>query len=110
MIALEADHENVMNLISSVRKISASSDFELDVTCFNELRSHVLVESSAEIDSALIEVIKKTSTTKVKVLNVTHGFHSRFCDLILFDLKKFAQSLTFNKLKIYVEICSDENI
>lgn len=107
MIALEADHGDVMGLISSVRKTSASSDFGLDVACFNGPRSHVLVGSSAEIDSALVEVAKKTPTAKVKVLDVTHGFHSRFCDPILPDLEKLAQGLTFNKPKIYVETCSD---
>lgn len=66
-----------------------------------------LVESSAEIDSALAKVAKKTPTAKFKVLNVMHGFHSRFCDPILPDLEKLAQGLTFNKPKIYVETCSD---
>ena len=107
MIALEADHRDVMSLISLVRNASASSDFGLDVACFNGPRSHVLVGSSAEIDSALVEAAKKTPTAKVKILDVTHGFHSRFCDPILPDLKKLAQGLTFNKPKIYVETCSD---
>ena len=107
MIALEADHGDALGLISSVRKTSASSDFGLDVACFNGPRSHVLVGSSAEIDSALVEVAEKAPTAKVKVLDVTHGFHSRFCDPILPDLEKLAQGLTFNKPKIYVETCSD---
>lgn len=107
MIALEADYGDAMDLISSVRKTSASSDFGLDVACFNGPRSHVLVGSSTEIDSVLVEVAKKTPTAKVKVLDVTHGFHSRFCDPILPDLEKLAQGLTFNKPKIYVETCSD---
>lgn len=62
MITLEADHGDAMSLISSIRKTSASSDFGLDVACFNGPRSHVLVGSSAEIDSALAEVAKKTLT------------------------------------------------
>ena len=106
MIAVEADHEEAMSLISSVRKTSASSDFGLDVACFNGPRNYVLVGSSAEVNSAL-ELAKKSPTVKVKVLDVTHGFHSRFCDPILPDLEKLAQSLTFNKPKIYVETCSD---
>ena len=107
MIALEADRGDAIGLISSVRKTSASSDFGLEVACFNGPRSHVLVGSSAEIDSALVEVAKSIPTAKVKVLDVTHGFHSRFCDPILPDLKKLAQGLTFNKPKIYFETCSD---
>lgn len=107
MIALEADHGYATGLISSVRKTGAFSDFGLDVACFNGPSSHVLVGSSAEIDSTLIEVAKKTPTAKVKVLDVTHGFHSRFCDPILPDLEKLAQGLRFNKPKIYIETCSD---
>ena len=107
MIALEADHGDAMDLISSVRKSSAPSDFGLDIACFNGPRSHVLVGSCAEIDSALVEVAKKTPMPKFKVLDVTHGFHSRFCESILPDLEKLAQGLTFNKPKIYVETCSD---
>ena len=107
MIALEADRGDAMGLISSVRKSSAPSKFGLEVACFNGPRNHVLVGSTAEIDSALIEVAKRTPTAKVKVLDVTHGFHSRFCDPILPDLEKLAQGLAFNKPKIYVETCSD---
>lgn len=106
MIALEADHEDVMSLISLVRKASTPSDSGLDVACFNGPRNYVLVGSTAEIDVAL-EVAKKTSTVKVKVLNVTHGFHSKLCDPILLDLERLAQGLTFNKPKIYVETCTD---
>lgn len=109
MIALEADHRDAVSFISSVQKVSVSSDFGLEVACFNGPKSHVLVGSSAEIDSALVEVAKKTPTAKVKVLDVTHGFHSRFCDPILSDLEELAQCLTFNKPKIYIETCSVGN-
>ena len=107
MVTLEADHGDAMSLISSVRQTHASSDFGLDVACFNGPRSHVLVGSSAEIDSALAEVARKIPTAKVKVLDVTHGFHSRFCDPILPGLEKLCQGLKFNKPKIYVETCSE---
>ena len=107
MIALEADYGDVMGLISSVRESSTSSDIGLEVACFNGPRSHVLVGSSAEIDTALVEVAKKNPMLKFKVLDVTHGFHSKFCESILPDLEKLAQGLTFHKPKIYVETCSD---
>ena len=108
MIVLEVSHDDVMKLVSSVRKASATSDSELEVACINEFRSLVLIESSAEID-VVFELTKKTSMINVKILNVTHGFHSKFCDLIAPDLKKLAQGLKFNELKIYVETCFDEN-
>lgn len=106
MIAIEADLEDVTGLISSIRKSSTSDYSKLDVACFNGPRSHVLVGSSAEVDSALVEVAKRAPTAKVKVLDVTHGFHSRFSDSILPDLEKLAQGLTFHKPKIYLETCS----
>ena len=104
MLTIEADHEETMSLISSVRKISPASG--LDVACFNGVKSHVLVGSSPEIDSALT-VAKKAPLAKVKVLDVTHGFHSRFCDPILPELEKLAEGLTFNESKIYIETCSN---
>ena len=108
MMTLEADYKDAISFISSVRNRNASPDFGLDVACFNGPRSHVLVGSSAEIDSAFAEVAKTIPKAKVKVLDVTHGFHSRFCDPIVPALEKLAQGLTFNKPKIYVETCSDD--
>ncbi|KAK0658318.1 hypothetical protein QBC41DRAFT_385815 [Cercophora samala] len=104
MIALDADHGNTMGLISSVRKTMRSSG--LEVACYNGPRSHVLVGSSAEVD-AVIEVIKKSTAVKYKVLNVTHGFHSRFCDAIIPGLEALAASLTYNPPKIRIETTSD---
>ncbi|KAL9095875.1 MAG: hypothetical protein Q9165_001872 [Trypethelium subeluteriae] len=102
MIALEAVREEAMGLIASVRQVSGSSDSGLEVACFNGPKSHVLVGSSAEI----AEAAKKTTRAKAKVLDVTHGFHSRFCDPILPELERLAQGLTFNQPKIHVETCS----
>ncbi|KAI1499966.1 hypothetical protein F5X99DRAFT_430171 [Biscogniauxia marginata] len=104
MIALDTDRENTMGLISSVRKTNPSSG--LEIACYNGPRSHVLVGSATEIES-VIEVIKKTTAAKYKVLNVTHGFHSRFCDSIIPKLEELAASLTYNKPRIRVETCSD---
>jgi len=104
MIALDADHGNTMGLISSVKKTTPSSG--LEVACYNGPRSHVLVGSAAEID-AVVEVIKKSTAVKYKVLNVTHGFHSRFCDPILPELEALAASLTYRTPKMHVETASD---
>lgn len=104
MIALDADHGNTMGLISSVRKTMLYSG--LEVACYNGPRSHVLVGSSTEVE-AVIEVIKKSTAVKYKVLNVTHGFHSRFCDSIIPGLEALAASLTYNTPKIRIETTSD---
>ncbi|KAL9079841.1 MAG: hypothetical protein Q9157_001297 [Trypethelium eluteriae] len=102
MIALEAGRDEAMGLVASVQQTNGSSDSGLEVACFNGPKSHVLVGTSAEIN----EASKKTTRAKAKILDVTHGFHSRFCDPILSELERLAQGLTFNKPKIHVETCS----
>lgn len=109
MVSIEADREVVMSLISPVRESGDSLHSGLEVACFNGPRSYVLVGSSAEIDHALVELVKEAPAAKFKVLDVTHGFHSKFCDPILADFHKLAQGLTFKKPEINVETCSSRD-
>ncbi|KAK2037940.1 ketoacyl-synt-domain-containing protein [Colletotrichum somersetense] len=107
MIALEAGYETARNLISTVQRLGGvSSDYRLEVACFNGPSSHVLVGSCAAVDAAYVEFMSRSPKGKAKVLNVTHGFHSRFSDPILADLEKLAGCLSFNKPKILLETCS----
>ncbi|KAG6362867.1 hypothetical protein INS49_007962 [Diaporthe citri] len=103
MIALNADLGIITRLLSSVKRTDPSS--RLEVACYNGPSSHVLVGSVSEVNT-LIDVIKSTASIKYKVLDVTHGFHSRFCGSIHVDLEKLASSLTFNQPKIPLETCS----
>lgn len=103
MVALNADIGIVMRLLSSVKRADPSS--RLEVSCYNGPSSHVLVGSVFEVNT-LVDVIKRTTSIKYKVLDVTHGFHSRYCDTILAELGKLASSLIFNPPKIRVESCS----
>ncbi|KAG2419498.1 hypothetical protein HFD88_004294 [Aspergillus terreus] len=104
MIALDTDHGATMRLIASVQQ--QDSSLVPEVACYNGPKSHVLVGSAAEID-ALVNVLTKSAVSKHKVLNVTHGFHSRFCDPILPALEQLAASLTFHPPRIPLETCSD---
>ena len=104
MIALEADYERVQGLIAAIQKRDATT--QLEVACYNGPRSHVLVGSESEID-LVIQAAKETPAVKYKVLNVTHGFHSRFCDAIHRDLETLADSLTYREPKIRLETCSE---
>ncbi|KAK1674046.1 hypothetical protein BDP55DRAFT_613354 [Colletotrichum godetiae] len=106
MIALEADYETTKKLISTVQRLDVSSDFRLEVACFNGPSSHVLVGSSAAVNAAHDEFLRRSPKGRAKVLNVTHGFHSRFSDPILADLEKLVEGLSFNKPKVYFETCS----
>ncbi|KAJ5598872.1 ketoacyl-synt-domain-containing protein [Penicillium hordei] len=105
MLALEADRASTMQIVSQIRTINSPSSSGIEVACFNGPSSHVLVGSSVEISAAL-QATKRTNI-KTKVLDVTHGFHSRFCDPILPELERLAQGLTFNKPKIPLETCSN---
>lgn len=106
MIALSADLETTLGLIASVKKTIPASG--LEIACYNGSKSHVLVGSTAEID-AVVELIKSTAT-KYKVLNVTHGFHSRFCDPMMSDLENLAQTLVYNEPKIPIELASYDEL
>lgn len=103
MIALNADIGMATRLLSSVKGAEPSS--RLEVACYNGPNSHVLAGSRSEVNS-LVDVIKRTTSIKYKVLDVTHAFHSRYCDSILAELEKLASSLTFNPPKIRMETCS----
>lgn len=104
MIALNAGIGMTTKLLSSVKRADPSS--HLEVACYNGPSSHVLAGSRSEVNS-LVDVIKRTTSIKYKVLDVTHGFHSRYCDSILADLEKLASSLAFHTPKIRLEACSD---
>lgn len=108
MLALDADAAQTSRIISAVRKMDPSSG--LEVACYNGTRAHVLVGSASEIQKAF--GVARTGATKAgsklncKILNVSHGFHSRFCDTIVSQLETLAQDLTYNEPKIPIETCS----
>lgn len=108
MLALDADAAQTSRLISAVRKIDPSS--MLEVACYNGTRAHVLVGSASEIQQAVgvarNGAIEAGVKLKCKILNVTHGFHSRFCDAIVTQLETLAQGLTYNEPKVPIETCS----
>ncbi|KAF4780238.1 beta-ketoacyl synthase domain-containing protein [Colletotrichum scovillei] len=106
MIALEADYETTKDLISIVQRLDISSDYRLEIACFNGPSSHVLVGSSAAVDAAHVQFMSRSPKGRAKVLNVTHGFHSRFSDPILADLEKLVEGLSFTKPRIHFETCS----
>jgi acyl transferase domain-containing protein/acyl carrier protein/SAM-dependent methyltransferase len=104
MIAVDADVETTLKLISSAR--ASNKDYDLEIACYNGPKSQVVVGSGAAIDG-LVETLNQSAAVKYKKLNVTHGFHSRFTEPILPELRALAQSLTFHPPKIPIETCSD---
>ncbi|ETS86538.1 hypothetical protein PFICI_00366 [Pestalotiopsis fici W106-1] len=98
MVAIEADRADIEALVASVRGV--------EVACFNGPRSQVLVGSSSDISNVVAAMTKSSMSAKAKILDVTHGFHSRFCDPILPELERLANGLTFNQPRIHLETSS----
>ncbi|CAN9179705.1 unnamed protein product [Alternaria sp. RS040] len=103
MIALEADASETKALIASVRRHDPTAP-ELEIACFNGPESHVVVGSAAAVETLVAILVR--NRTKHTVLNVSHGFHSRFCDPILSELEELANSMTFREPVIPIETCS----
>ena len=109
MVAIEADLDTVLHLISSVN--GSHADYFVEIACYNGPTSHVLVGSQASIRA--IEYIAAdsglyTGAAKLRKLNVTYGFHSRLTESILPGLTRLAEELTFNEPEISLETCNQE--
>ncbi|KAI7775244.1 polyketide synthase [Diaporthe eres] len=86
-------------------------DCGLEVKCvighsFGQLVALTVAVGSVSEVNTLVHVIRSTASIKYKVLDVTHGLHSRLCDSIHVDLERLASSLVFNPPKIHLETCS----
>ncbi|KAI1815969.1 hypothetical protein GGS20DRAFT_595983 [Poronia punctata] len=104
MLAVSSDLSTTLGLMSSVKRINPAS--RLEIACYNGPNSHVLVGSAAEVDMA-VGILKGNPATRYKVLDVTHGFHSRLCEPILPGLERLAQSLQYRSPKIPLEMTTE---
>jgi len=106
MIHVQADIQTVSRILSSV---TPRFDYPLEVACYNGPTSHVVVGSKPAIDA--VEIAAKQSSSpspvKTKILDITHGYHSRFADPLLPGLTELAEQLVFNEPTISLETCSD---
>lgn len=105
MLALDADYDTALGVLAGVKKILHNSGLEF--ACYNGPRSHVLVGSKEEVECA-VTVLAQSSITRYKVLEVTHGFHSRFSDPIVPHLEELASSLVYHEPKIHLETASSQ--
>ena len=110
MIAIEADIDTVMSVVSSVNM--PGSEHQVEIACYNGLNSHVLVGTKASIE-AVEEVVANPGSllrlVKYKKINVTHGFHSKFTEPLLPGLTRLAEQLVFSEPKIPLETCSNDH-
>ena len=105
MLSVQANLETVLDLVSAVEK--PGSDNSIEIACYNGPSSHVLVGTEASIKE--VETTLAGRPIKSKKLNVTHGFHSRFCEPLLPALTKLADELRFKDPTISLETCSDHS-
>ena len=106
MLSVESDEESVCKVLSLVNQ---ANEYHVEIACFNSPSNYVLAGSEVSIEALESELIKHTSSTaevKVRRLNVTHGFHSRFVDPILPKLGELANSINFHEPRIQIETCS----
>lgn len=103
MISVEATAKDIEKLASNLTAIDSSHTYE--VACYNGPSSQVIVSDAASADELEAELLRHS--IRHKRLSVTHGFHSRFTEPMLSQLKSLASSLTLNKAIIPVETCTD---
>jgi acyl transferase domain-containing protein/acyl carrier protein/SAM-dependent methyltransferase len=103
MVALDADIDMTRRLMSVVQERHGYT--EIEIACYNGPRSHVLVGSGAEIEA--VAAVARESGVRCKVLAMTHGYHSRYCDAITRKLEHVAGELEYHEPKIPVETCSE---
>ncbi|KAI9375905.1 hypothetical protein BJX61DRAFT_548425 [Aspergillus egyptiacus] len=102
MVSIQAGIEAVMRMITIIH--AEIPDEELEVACFNGPSSHVVVGSAKGIDR--LQQLLTTESIRHKRLNVSHGFHSRFTELLLPGLEQCARQLKFDEPGIPIETCS----
>ena len=108
MLSVESDNETIHKVLSLVNR---NSEHHVEIACFNGPSSYVFAGSEVAIEALECEMTKHTSSIgdiKVRRLEVTHGFHSRFVDPILSRLGELANSVNFHEPQFQIETCSKD--
>ncbi|KIA75970.1 hypothetical protein HK57_00226 [Aspergillus ustus] len=95
MLSVKADRETV---------ISLTHHSEVEIACFNGPTSHVLVGSEAAIEA--LTTGEMNMKIKMRRLNTSHGFHSRYIDAFLDQYLQLAREITYSTPNIPIETCS----
>ncbi|KAI1452413.1 ketoacyl-synt-domain-containing protein [Annulohypoxylon moriforme] len=99
MLSVECDKEEIEAV---AKRLNTTSDYRVDIACYNGPRSFVLAGDARSVDKAEEEC---SSFKKTRLQN-THAYHSYVADGILSDLKGLAESITLRPPRIRVETCS----
>jgi acyl transferase domain-containing protein/thioester reductase-like protein/acyl carrier protein/SAM-dependent methyltransferase len=110
MLAVEGDHDDVVNLLTDLRKASGG-EFQLSIACYNSPRSFTLAGSKKAVQHAedLMKSNPIFSSIKMKKLNVTNAFHSALVDPLMPELDALGRSIVLNEPNLRVERATELN-
>ena len=83
--------------------LNSTSEFRLDIACYNGPRSFVLAGNA----SSIVAAEKECRAFKTTRLQSTHAYHSYLVDGILSRFRELAQSINIHPPRIRVETCSN---
>lgn len=101
MLAIHSSIEMVQDLINSI----PSGCQQIEIACYNSPIFQVVVGTDESVTA--VEETLKSCQRFIKIqhqrLEVSHGFHSRFTETIIEDLRTVANTMTFNVPKLPIE-------
>ena len=101
MLAIHSSVEVVQDLINRI----PSGCQKIEIACYNAPMFQVAVDTDESI-ATVEETLKSCpsfNNIRHQRLDVSHGFHSRFTETIIKDLRTVANTMTFNLPKLPVE-------
>ena len=108
MISLQTSQQEVLEILNSLKAQGNGNDAE--IACYNGPKSHVVVGTAKAIDTLEKYVTSNPSfrdTLRVRRLQVTHGFHSKFTEPLLPHLIALAKEVAWRRPTIHLEICDN---
>ncbi|THC93381.1 hypothetical protein EYZ11_007138 [Aspergillus tanneri] len=99
MLSIKADRATTLALTQS------GANNNVEVACFNGPTSHVLVGS----DTAIEGLASQLSGLKMRKLNTSHGFHSKYIDFFLDQYLELTKSISYLAPIIPIETCSESS-
>ena len=119
MLAIHASPEVVQDVMASLKEAKVGNETEggegqplLEIACYNAPSSQIVVGSSSSI-AQTEEFLRNEARfrgIRSQLLDVSHGFHSKFTEPLLADLDQASASLTFSESKIHIETCTADQL
>lgn len=120
MLAIHASPEVVQEVMASLKEAKVGNETEggkgqppqLEIACYNAPSSQIVVGSSSSIAQTdeLLRNEARFKGIRSQLLDVSHGFHSKFTEPLLADLDRASASLTFSESKIHIETCTADQL